>query len=90
MVLGVSLQLNRVTIKDNYIPPRVDDLLARIPQNCVFSKVDLEKAFFQIPIRPEDQAKTAVITPFGLYEYIVMPMGLKMHHKRYRDMSTQL
>ena len=70
-------KLNRVTVKDNYIPPRIEDLLARIPHGCVFSKLDLEKAFFQIPIREEDQTKTAVITPFGLYEYTVMPMGLK-------------
>ena len=68
--------LNSVTVKDNYIPPRIDDLLSRIPANCTFSKLDLQKAFFQIPIRKEDQPKTAVITPFGLYEYTVMPMGL--------------
>ena len=69
--------LNSCTVKDNYFPPRIDDLLARIPNNCIFSKLDLKKAFFQIPIREEDQHKTAVITPFGLYEYTVMPMGLK-------------
>ena len=70
-------RLNELTVKDNYIPPKIDDLLSRIPANCVFSKLDLEKAFFQIPIDPEDQPKTAVITPFGLYEYTVMSMGLK-------------
>ena len=69
--------LNSVTVKDNYIPPRIEDLLARIPQNSTFSKLDLQEAFFLIPIRPEDQPKTAVATPFGLYEYTVMPMGLK-------------
>ena len=70
-------RLNNVTIKDNYIPPRIDDLLARVPPNSVFTKLDLQKAFFQIPIEKEDQPKTAVITPFGLYEYTVMSMGLK-------------
>lgn len=70
-------KLNAVTIKDNYTPPRIDDLLARVPPNCVFSKLDLEKAFFQIPLRESDQPKSAVITPFGLYQYTVMPMGLK-------------
>ena len=70
-------KLNRVTKKDNYMPPRIDDLLARIPQNSVFSKIDLQKAFFLIPVRQQDQCKTAVITPFGLYHYKVMPMGLK-------------
>lgn len=70
-------KLNAVTTKDNYTPPMIDDLLARIPRNCIFSKIDLQKAFFLIPIAQEDQHKTAVITPFGLYEYKVMPMGLK-------------
>ena len=70
-------KLNRVTKKDNYMPPRIDDLLARIPQNSVFSKIDLQKAFFLIPVRKQDQCKTAIITPFGLYHYKVMPMGLK-------------
>ena len=70
-------RLNSVTVKDNYVPPRIDDLLSRIPANCVFSKLDLQKAFFLIPIAKEDQPKTAVITPFGLYEYTVMSMGLK-------------
>ena len=70
-------RLNEVTLKDNYVPPRIDDLLARIPHGCLFSKIDLQKAFFQIPIEKADQHKTAVVTPFGLYEYTVMPMGLK-------------
>ena len=70
-------KLNNVTVKDNYVPPRIDDLLSRISRGCVYSKLDLQKAFFQIPINPADQHKTAVATPFGLYEYKVMPMGLK-------------
>ena len=70
-------KLNAVTTKDNYSPPRIDDLLSRIPHNCIFSKLDLQKAFFLIPTRVEDRPKTAITTPFGLFEYTVMPMGLK-------------
>ena len=70
-------KLNNVTQKDNYIPPVIDDLIARIPTNCVFTKLDLNKAFYQIPLNENDRHKTAVTTPFGLYEFLVMPMGLK-------------
>ena len=70
-------KLNSVTQKDNYIPPRIDDLLSRIPKDCVFTKLDLNKAFYQIPLHPDHYHKTAVATPFGLYEFLVMPMGLK-------------
>ena len=70
-------KLNSVTVTDNYTPPRIEDLLARIPHNCMYSKLDLQKAFYLIPIDTKDQAKTAVTTPFGLFEYTVMPMALK-------------
>ena len=70
-------KLNNVTRKDNYSPPRIDDLLSRIPRHCVFTKIDLQKAFFLIPVHEPDQHKTAITTPFGLYEYTVMPMGMK-------------
>ena len=70
-------RLNNVTSKDQYSPTRIDDLLSVIPPDSTFTKLDLQKAFFQIPLRPSDYHKTAVCTPFGLYEYKVMPMGLK-------------
>ena len=41
--------------------------LTRIPEGCIFSKIDLQKAFFLIPIDRKDQHKTAVTTPFGIH-----------------------
>jgi hypothetical protein len=43
----------------------------------VFSKLDLKKGYHQVPVHPDDVAKTAVITPFGLFEYIRMPFGMR-------------
>ena len=69
--------LNEATQPDRYPLPRIQDLLNRVDGSCIFTKLDLEKAYHQIPICPEDIPKTAVITPFGLFEYTTMPFGLR-------------
>jgi cytoskeleton-associated protein 5 len=52
------------------------ELSANIEGCTIFSKIDLAKAFHQVPIAPEDRQKTEVITPFELFEYNYMPFGL--------------
>jgi cleavage and polyadenylation specificity factor subunit 1 len=52
------------------------DFSDRLAGCTIFSKIDLRKGYWQVPVRPEDRQKTAVITPFGLFEFLRMPFGL--------------
>ena len=69
--------LNSVTIHDAYPMPLIKDLVSRFAGNTHFSTIDLSKAFHQFPVNSEDIPKTAVTTPFGNFEYLFMPFGLR-------------
>jgi hypothetical protein len=68
--------LNKVTIKNKYPLPRIDDLIDQLKGACVFSKIDLQSGYHQLKIRASDISKRAFITRYGLYEYTVMSFGL--------------
>jgi len=74
---GDYRQVNRTTVRDNYPLPHIQDLVQNLAGGKIFSKIDLQKAFWQIPMNEEDIQKTAVITPFGLFEFLRMPFGLR-------------
>jgi hypothetical protein len=68
--------LNKITIKNNYPLPRVDDLLDRLAGAKVFSRIDLKSGYYQIRIAKEDIEKTACRTRYGSYDFVVMPFRL--------------
>jgi hypothetical protein len=74
---GDFRHLNLITVTDKYPLPNMADFSARLDGCTVFSKLDLNKGYLQVPVTTADVPKTALITPFGLFEFIHMPLGLK-------------
>jgi len=74
---GDYRRLNLVTEPDHYPLPNMADLTSTLHGAKVFSKLDLLKGYFQVPVYPEDIPKTAVITPFGTYTFNYSTFGLR-------------
>jgi hypothetical protein len=79
-------QLNTNTVTDSFPIPLITEILSDIAQGRIFGTLDMTNSFFQTCMHPEDVNLTAVNTPWGLYEWVVMPMGIKntpaIHQRR--------
>ena len=83
-------QLNRVTIKNKYSFPRIEELFDQLQGARVFSKIDLRSGYYQLRIKADNVPKTTFRSRYGHYEFLVMPFGLTNAPTTFMDMMNRV
>ncbi|GKC39067.1 putative reverse transcriptase domain-containing protein [Tanacetum coccineum] len=83
-------ELNKLTVKNRYPLPRIDDLFDQLQGSSVYSKIDLRLDYHQLRVREEDIPKTTSRTRYGHYEFQVMPFGLTNAPAVFMDLMNRV
>ncbi len=83
-------RLNGVSEADAYPMPRIDEMIHRLGQAKFITTLDLTKGYWQVPLTEKAKAKTAFVTPFGLYHFNVMRIGLQGAPATFQRLMDQM